>query len=122
MKVKSRKWLIREADRVFSEHVRKESVKLYKVCPFCLKNPIVDCFHFVTRAKYSVRWNPLNAVGSCRGCNIRMEFDPHPFIQWFLDNRGGREAYDALILESNQTGKFKDKDKLWGVINTFTKN
>lgn len=118
MKIKSRKWLIREADRAFSVWIRNRDEKAFNgICPFCRKNRITDCFHFVTRAKYATRWDQRNAVGSCRGCNMRMEFDPHRFIQWFI-RKHGVEAYDSLIADSNKISKHSN-DALKDIIRIY---
>ena len=101
----SRKSLIRRLDTSFSLLVRRNTIREGTgLCPFCLKNPIEVCFHFVTRAKYSVRWDHANAIGSCGGCNYSMEFDPHRFIKFYIDKHG-LGAYENLIRRSNEIKK-----------------
>ena len=99
-----RRKLVAELDRVFSLYIRAKS----KVCVFCGK-PTEHWFHIITRAKYAVRWDESNAVPSCAGCNFRMEYDPHPFIKWYIDTYG-LPAYEDLILRSNKIAKFSADD------------
>ena len=105
-KAKLRKRLIKALDKEFSLWIRS----LYPCCVFH-GHPVTTehCFHFVTRAKHSVRWNRLNAVGSCAGCNYRYEFDPHFAITWFIGNRG-LKVYEGLIAEGNKIAKFSNEE------------
>ena len=103
-KPKERKRLIKALDTEFSLLIRK----LCPMCPFCGKNT-EHCFHFVTRAKYSVRWDERNAVGSCAGCNLRYEYDPHFAVTWYI-NRCGLPAYEQLIRDGNQIAKLENSD------------
>jgi hypothetical protein len=103
-KAKLRKRLIVALDKEFSEFIRG----MFTACPFCGR-PVEHCFHFVTRAKYSVRWDERNAVGSCAGCNYRYEFDPHFAIQWFIAFRG-LPAYEQLIQDGNKIKKWDNAD------------
>lgn len=101
-----RKKMVATLDKEFSLLVRAIARKEFNgICPFCGKRPIECCFHFVTRSKHIVRWDLTNAVGSCIPCNGKMEYDPHPFIKWYID-RYGLEAYDSLVLRSNKIAAF----------------
>lgn len=93
------KKLIHRLDTVLSLIVRKQMPN----CLFCGKPS--DCaFHYITRAKYSIRWDFRNVVASCKGCNFRMEFDPAPFY-WFFIMNNGLTAFDELIKDGNKTLK-----------------
>lgn len=110
-----RKKVVRLLDSVFSNTVRQASREEIGHCAFC-PNPIEQCFHFITRAKHSVRWDRRNAVGSCAGCNYRYEFDPHFAIRWYID-KFGLPAYEQLIADGNKIAKFSIadlRDKLEG--------
>ena len=105
-----RKLLILKLDNLFSLYIRLKTKNTFgPYCPFCSKNPIECCFHFITRSKYSVRWDERNAVGSCHGCNYRMEYDPHKYVQWYIKNYG-QEKYDELIKDSNIIRKLDNED------------
>lgn len=107
MKNTNRKKLVKELDKVFSEVVRRDSIARYNKCPFCKKKKIVCCFHFVTRKKYATRWDMNNAIGSCFGCNFGMEFNPHPFVVWYIKEYGV-ESYLGLVKSSEEKTKFSD--------------
>lgn len=99
-----RKRLIKALDKAFSLAVRAKCSK----CTFC-GGPVDHCFHYVTRAKYSVRWDERNATGSCAGCNYRYEFDPHFAISYFIAFHG-LPAYEQLIRDGNIISKHSNED------------
>jgi len=122
-----RKRLVAKLDQLFSAYVRLRDKRVNGGrCVFSCPKPIECCFHFVTRAKHSVRWNFSNAVGSCHGHNYRYEFDPHFAITWYID-KYGKDAYEQLIRDGNKIAKFSIEDlealkadleeKLKGVLN-----
>ena len=104
----TRKMLVKLCDTLFSLYIRTRDKKQYGGCPFCGK-PIDCAFHFFSRVNYATRWDEDNAVGSCVGCNMRMEYAPFPYYQWFKDNRG-EAALEALNRKHNQIGKFSNSD------------
>lgn len=102
----TRKQAVKEADKWFSILVRKITDKEYGgVCPLCGIRPIQCCFHFVTRSKHIVRWDLRNAIGSCIIDNYKMEFNPHPYILWYI-KKHGLEAYEQLINQSSKVANF----------------
>lgn len=88
MRKMSRKKAVKEADKWFSIYIRNRDIEEYGKCPFCRIRAIDNCFHFFSRKVYVTRWEELNAIGSCRGCNMLMEFSPYQFYKWFADNYG----------------------------------
>lgn len=108
-KAKLRKRLVKALDKAFSLAVRAKCSK----CTFC-GGPVEHCFHYVTRSKYSVRWDFRNATGSCAGCNFRYEFDPHFAISYFISFHG-LPAYEQLIRDGNQISKHSNDD-LQGIL------
>ena len=112
-----RRALVKSLDTLFSLFIRaRDKARFGGLCPFVHSDgrprPIECCFHFITRSKFSVRWNPLNAVGSCFGCNVRYEHD-QLFVESVLAYaRGliGALAWDALKLESNRVANFSTAD------------
>ena len=104
-----RKIIVASLDTLFSFVVRlRDKDVAGGRCVFDCQRPIECCFHFVTRSKYSVRWDLKNAVGSCHPHNYEMEFNPHPFIQWYIKTRG-IAAYEDLLRRSNQIAKFSNE-------------
>jgi len=108
IKAADRKNLIARLDSAFSILIRIRTKREIGHCAFCPK-PIEHCFHFITRAKYSIRWDSRNAIGSCRGCNYRNEFDPHNFVYYFI-RRWGQQSLNDLIRDGNRVAKFSNDD------------
>lgn len=74
--MRSRKSLIKEADRVFSLHIRhRGSTYGYNHCYTCGKYlPIeeLQAGHFINRRYTNVRWHPLNVWPQCNRCNVTL--------------------------------------------------
>lgn len=100
-------------DSAFSKFIIRRDTPIFGKCPFCRVRPIQCAFHFITRAKESVRWHKMNAVGSCFECNGRYENEAEfaaGCIRWLIE-RIGQEAYDALVREGNRIVKFTQDDR-----------
>ena len=89
----TRKGAVRIADKFFSLYIRELTKKKYGHCPFC-GGPIEHCFHFFSRVAYSTRWSVNNAIGSCSGCNLKMEYSPFEFYEWY------RKEFGSDLLET----------------------
>jgi hypothetical protein len=63
-------------------------------------NTGLHCSHYIGRANYSVRFDPINAVAHCYGCHAKFEGNPHNFMAWTFERLGGF-VYDILIEKSN---------------------
>jgi hypothetical protein len=109
----SERWLlVQKLDKLYSLVIRARDSKITGgLCVFGCGRPIQCAFHFVTRAKYIVRWDLQNAVGSCYAQNYENEFNPHPYIQWYRKNYGDK-VYDDLIARSNKIAKFSNTELL----------
>lgn len=72
--MRSRKSLIKEADRVFSLHVRHRGETFgYNHCYTCGKYLPIDelqAGHFIPRRYHAVRWHPVNVWAQCNTCNV----------------------------------------------------
>lgn len=92
----SRTSLVRQLDALFSLKIRARDQRVRGKCPFhhMSVRPIEQCFHFITRAKQSVRWDDRNACGSCAACNIRYEHD-QTFVDFVFD--WYKETYGEII-------------------------
>ena len=105
-----RKSLIKRLDEAFATEVKKRARKEFDgKCPFCGIRDIEHCFHFVTRAKYKIRWDFRNATGSCAACNYQNEFDPAPFMLWYTRKYGLAE-FEKLVKDGNGISKFSNSD------------
>lgn len=110
MRKLSRKGLVRKLDQAFSRKVRSKARD--HLCELCKKEPHSQVFHFITRAKHSVRWDLGNAVASCGGCNMKYEYD-QTFIDWvfgWYKRNFGLEAWERLKFDSNKIAKFSNSD------------
>lgn len=72
--MRSRKSLIKEADRVFSLYIRNRGARFgYNhcyTCPAYLPIEALQAGHFIRRGYFNVRWHPLNVWPQCNHCNI----------------------------------------------------
>jgi len=105
---------IKRLDRLFSELIRKRAMKLAKGCQRCgtFKRDWkeLDCAHYHSRKKYSVRWHELNAVGLCGGCHFYLDSHPQGKIDFFkrlLDGDFEKLNIEAEILTRNSANDYK---------------
>lgn len=72
--MRSRKSLIKEADRVFSLYIRKRGSTFgYNhcyTCPTYIPIEELQAGHFINRRFFNVRWHPLNVWPQCNTCNV----------------------------------------------------
>ena len=104
-KITPRKKLIKKLDTVFSLYIRKRD----KRCVICGTKDNLTCGHLITRAKYSVRWDEDNAFAQCTSCNMKHEYYPEIFTQWFIKTHR-LSTYTKLIERSNKIRKFTNED------------
>jgi len=103
-KAKSRKWLVREADRVFSLYIKRK----YPFSVFSGK-PTEHCFHIFSRSNYATRWDEDNAVGSTAGENFEMEFNPGKYLLRLIEIKG-LPFISALEAKHRTIVKFSNDD------------
>ena len=109
-KLPTRKTLVNKLDALFSIAVRLRDKKRYSgICPLCCLRSIGCVFHWITRSKFSVRWDFSNATGTCASCNFENEYNPDKFRIWYLKTHG-QEAYESLVYRSNQLSRFSRSD------------
>jgi len=101
-------------DKAFSRFVRLSCADEYGMinCITCDKRKMwneVDCGHFQTRAKLSVRWlyePPLiNASAQCKGCNMSNGGHSYQFGKK-IDALYGSGSADTVVFMSNQIRKY----------------
>jgi hypothetical protein len=71
-----RKAKLRDADKLFSEYIRKRDGW---ACRSCGAPWRIQCAHIVSRRYRAVRWNPENALALCSKCHT---FFTHRPIEW----------------------------------------
>jgi hypothetical protein len=102
----SRKSLVRALDKAVSEYIRARDGK----CVVCGSREHLQNGHLFTRVNYSTRWDigpDGNCRAQCRSCNMRHEYDPYPYMIWYIKTHG-QESLDALHLRHNRVTKFSD--------------
>ena len=95
VKKTDRKKLIKRLDSIVREIVLLRDGR----CVICGKLDNLQCGHLITRGKHSVRWDLKNCHVQCSGCNLKHEFYPEIYTQWFL-NKYGLVEYEALCRRS----------------------
>lgn len=100
-KKKPRQIAIKKADTEMSLYIRARDGR----CVQCGKTENLTNGHLITRGKYATRWDEDNCYCQCTGCNMRHEFQPEIFTDWWI-KQNGIEAYHALVLKSNTPRKF----------------
>jgi hypothetical protein len=101
---------IKALDKAFSQWVRLSGADHRGMvsCWTCGKEKHwkeVDAGHFQTRAKYSIRWEPLNVKPQCKHCNMTNGGHQHLFAKR-LDAVYGEGTADKLTFEGNQVRKW----------------
>lgn len=120
----SRKTLIKKADAVFSEYIRRRYAdhKGYTNCVTCGKKDHwknLQCGHFQSRKHYSTRWNETNCQVQCVSCNVYHYGEQFKFGK-YIDTNYGTGTADKLHLESRKITKYSDVELL-ELINFYQK-
>lgn len=106
----SRKAAIRNADLWMSRYVRRAAANDagYAHCFTCGQKDFwkdLQCGHFQTRAKYSVRWLERNTAPQCVRCNISNGGQQYQF-GLELDRRYGAGTAEEIMRQGNELRKF----------------
>jgi hypothetical protein len=108
---KTKAQLERLADSEFSYNVRASAADDHGIvrCVTCGKPGRItdmDCGHYITRARKSVRWDKMNTGPQCPKCNRYLNGLAHEFRR-YLVGRYGEEAIrgieDKSRMESGET-------------------
>lgn len=89
-----RKTLVNKLDKVHSLFIRARD----KRCVTCGSTEKLQCGHIFTRSAYATRWDLStagNAHAQCAKCNIRHEYDPYPFNNWYI-TQFGKDEWDKM--------------------------
>ena len=107
--------LKKELDKYFSLYIRLRSAT---------DEGLVQCFtcqkvsnyksgmqngHFQSRKNYATRWDPLNCMVQCYGCNIMKHGEQYKF-GLKLDKDFGDGTAEKLLIKSKQIVKFSNED------------
>ena len=100
------KKLQKEADKYFSLYIRHRD---NNSCVICGSKVNPQNGHLIKRGKQVLRYSALNCNCQCASCNVRHNYYPEYYTQWFI-NRYGVEEYNMLIAESGQVKKWRREE------------
>lgn len=106
-KSKSRKSIVKELDKVFSEYIRLRD----RQCFTCGSKKDLQCGHLFSRVAFSTRWDERNANAQCKSCNLKHEYNPHVYTKKYIETYGF-EQYNQVFQEYNKIKKFRDYELL----------
>jgi len=113
MKKRSRKAIVKQLDTVFSQYIRRrDSQDDMCSCSTCgVVKPIkqMQAGHFMSRGKYSTRWDEQNVHAQCQGCNMWKQGQQYK-MSIHIDQKYGAGTAEELMNKSNRTAKFTDSD------------
>lgn len=119
--MRSRKSLIKEADRVFSLYIRNRGETFgYNhcfTCPTYLPIEALQCGHFRARRYLNTRWHPFNCWPQCNTCNV----EKHGNLEVYeakLVALYGQDAVDAIYELSTALEKITD-EYIRNIINKY---
>ena len=113
MKKTSRKKLVENLDKVFSQYIRNRFAKNgMATCVTCGSQKEVkqmQCGHFMSRKHYSTRWDETNCQVQCYTCNV-MQYGQQYRFGLYLNSVYGSDTAEDLHIKSKQTVKISDTD------------
>lgn len=113
MKKTSRKKIVENLDRVFSQYIRNRFAKNgLATCVTCNSTKEVkqlQCGHFMSRKHYSTRWDEVNCQVQCYTCNV-MQYGQQYRFGLYLNSTYGPDTAEDLHIKSKQMVKLSDAD------------
>lgn len=106
--------LIKKCDNILSLLVRKRD----KCCVCCGSKERLQCGHYISRRKKSVRFDLMNCNAQCSGCNIKHNYDIAPYTNYMLV-RYGEQELKMLCEEAKKIKQWKALE-LHDLIDNFT--
>jgi len=108
-------------DKIHAE-MRRIALKRHPFCVCCGRSDgTLQGGHLIPKGSSSaVRFDLLNVFTQCSGCNSLHRYNPHPFIQWFL-NEYGVEEYNDLVKRSKSKPKPIKKTQLRELLEEYKK-
>lgn len=122
---KSKSELMREADRLFSDYIkRRDTDKDGKVfCPCCNKYfgaddiqfglPVINTMHFMDRDIYSLRYDEDAAHAGHAWCNKNQHYEPsgieYQNFKKFLINKYGEKAVEEMEQQKRKVNKITEQ-------------
>jgi len=107
----SRKTIVNNLDKVFSEYIRRRYAKNgIAECVTCGKKDHwknLQAGHFMSRKHYATRWDEENVEVQCMACNVYRYGEQYLFAKHL-----GQEKADELLAKSRTMVKLKDWELL----------
>lgn len=106
----NRKLLVKKLDSVVSKFIRARD----KACVVCGSIEKLTNGHLFSRIAYSTRWDITddgNCHCQCWDCNYRHEYDPYPYMSWYI-KKFGQEKLDELHKRFNTPVKYHSRELL----------
>ena len=95
-----RKLLIKKADSLLSRYIIRRDGQ----CVTCGSSSQLTNGHLISRVCFALRWDLRNCNCQCVGCNLRHEYRPEIYTQWFI-RKYGVEEYEKMVQKSYQIEK-----------------
>jgi len=102
VEIKNRKKLIKKADKLWAELIKKRDGFKCQRCHSESKQ--LNSCHFYSRARKSTRWDLRNGVCLCVGCHFWGHQNPLEFSLWFIKWAG---TSTVNYLQVKKMGKVK---------------
>jgi len=101
MRMKPKKELVRENDRIWSFLVKH---KYNSTCQMCGK-PATEAHHIISRTEYNTRWDTDNGIALCRECHRKIHDkmgneEKEAFYRKII----GDDIYELLLRKSKYIG------------------
>lgn len=111
----AKKRLVKEADRVFSLHIRNRGANFgWNHCFTCGAYMLFEelqCGHFRSRRFQATRWHPFNCWPQCNDCNVTRNGNLKIYEKK-LRSQYGDDAVDAIYeLSTSGTGVTEEELK-----------
>ena len=108
----SRSKLVKLADKIFSEFIRRRNANELGIteCFTCGKVDHwkkLQCGHFQSRKHYNTRWNETNCQVQCAGCNVFRYGEQYKF-GLYLDKKFGGKMSEKLMQDARKTIKLSN--------------
>ena len=88
-----------KAIKAFNQYIRERDGYRCFICGAPGDRYSTDAGHLITAAREATRFDELNTHCSCKGCNIKHEFDYEPYRRAFVEEYG-EAVYDELYQRS----------------------
>lgn len=113
-KKRKRSTVVKQLDQVFSQYIRRRNANLdgFVECVTCgnVRHwKQMQAGHFMSRRKYSTRWDEMNVQVQDDACNRWRQGEQYKFALW-LDENYGEGTADKLVLKSNQQVKYSTEE------------